>query len=53
VRFNYQVLSDVFRVDNTAKIRDIAIEFKFIDTILNRIGIVSKEKKRQWVDNLN
>lgn len=50
MRFNYSVLSDVFRVDNTPKIRDMAIEYKFIDTILNRIGIVSKEKKRKYVD---
>lgn len=48
VRFSYQVLSDVFRVDNDAKIRDFALENQLIERILDRIGIISKEQKRKW-----
>jgi Mn-dependent DtxR family transcriptional regulator len=42
----------VFRVDNDAKIREFALEKQFVERILDRIQIVSKEVKRKWVDEL-
>lgn len=52
VKHSYQILSDVFRVDNDAKIREFALEKQFVDRILDRIGSVSKEERRKWVEDL-
>ena len=46
------MLSEVFRIDNTAEIRNKALEQDFIIRILDRIGIVSKEGRRKWQNEI-
>lgn len=52
VRFSYKILSDVFKVDNDAKIRDFAIENHLIDRFLDRIALISKENGRKYVEKI-
>ena len=52
MRFSYQILSEVFRVDNDSKIRDFALEKNLIERVLDRIALTSKEEKRKWVDEI-
>ena len=52
VKFSYQILADVFRVDNDSKIRDFALENQFIERILDRLKIISKEEGRKYVANI-
>ena len=42
----------MFRDDSDTEIRKFALENNFVETILDRIGIISKEDKRQWIENL-
>ena len=48
VRFSYKILSDVFKVDNNASIRDFALEKQLLDRFLDRIALISKENGRKW-----
>ena len=52
VRFSYKILSDVFKIDNDAKIRDFALDKQLIDRFLDRIAIISKESGRKWVEKI-
>ena len=52
VKFSYQILAEVFRVDSNVKIREIAIEKQFLVRVLERIETVSKEFKRKWTDKI-
>jgi len=49
VKFSYQILSDVFRIDSDSKIRIFALENQFIDRILDKIALITKEIKRKYV----
>lgn len=49
MRFCYNILSEVFAVDQDASVRELAMEKEFISRILDRISGVSKEAKRKWV----
>ena len=51
IKYSYQILADVFRVDNDSKIRDYALDNQLIERIFERIGVISKEVKRKWVDD--
>ncbi|CAD8207678.1 unnamed protein product [Paramecium octaurelia] len=48
VKFIYDTLSDVFKTHNNQEIRIIAIKDNLIQKILDKIAIVSKEKKRVY-----
>ncbi|CAD8118277.1 unnamed protein product [Paramecium sonneborni] len=48
VKFIYDTLSDVFKTHNNQEIRIIAINDNLIQKILDKIAIVSKEKKRVY-----
>ena len=52
VKFSYQILAGVFRVDSDIKVREFAIEKQFFERILDRIAIISKEFKRKWNDEI-
>ena len=52
VRSSYQILADVFAVDNDVKLREFAIQQNFFSRILDRISLISKESKRRWVDDI-
>lgn len=52
VKFIYDTLSDVFKTHNNSEIRIIAIQDNLIQKILDKIAIVSKEKKRIYQDIL-
>ena len=52
VKFSYKILSDVFKVDNNAEIRDFALEKHLIDRFLDRIALISKENGRKYVDEI-
>lgn len=52
IKYSYQILADVFRVDNDSKIRDYALENQLIERIFERIGTISKEVKRKWVQHI-
>lgn len=45
MKFIYNILSEIFTVGGN-DLRDKAIESDLISKILDRIGIISKEKKR-------
>lgn len=49
VKICYKILIEVFRVDLDMNIRKLAIQHKFFDRILNRIAMISKEKKRKLI----
>lgn len=42
----YKNVSEVFVVDNTAKIREFALSNNFFEMMLERLQIISKEPKR-------
>ena len=52
VHFTYQILSELFSVDDGAKIRELAVEKNFFSILLDRLGHASKEVKRKWCDVL-
>ena len=52
LKHSLQILADVFRVDNDAQIREFALDKGFVDRILERVGTVSKEERRRWVEEL-
>jgi len=43
----------VFRIDNDSKIRIFALENQFIDRILDKIALITKEIKRKYVKDLD
>ena len=47
IKYSYQILSDVFRVDNDSKIRDYALDNQLIERIFERIGVISKEVNKE------
>lgn len=51
MKISYQILAEVFKVDSDMKIRKSAIEHKFFDRILDRIAMISKEKKRKYMND--
>jgi len=52
VQFSYKILSDVFRVGNDKSVREVAYKNGFFDMILNRIALITKEKKRVYQEEL-
>ena len=53
VKISYTILAEVFRVDKDMNVRKFAIENKFFETILDRIAMISKEKKRKFVNDIS
>jgi len=51
VMISYQNLAEVFKVSNDAKMREEAFDNGLIDRILERIGTLTGEKGRKWVEN--
>ena len=43
----------MFRIDNDSKIRIFALENQFIDRILDKIALITKEIKRKYVKDLD
>jgi len=43
----------VFRIDNDSKIRIFALENQFIDRILDKMALITKEIKRKYVKDLD
>jgi hypothetical protein len=50
VKFIYQTLIEVFKTQNTSQVRELAMQRDLLVRILDRIAIVSKEKKRVYSD---
>lgn len=48
VKIIYKILADVFRADTDMNIRQFAMDNQFIDRILDRIAIISRESKRKY-----
>ena len=46
MKFIYATLIEVFKTMNTSQVRELAIERDLLLRILDRIALVSKEKKR-------
>eukprot|EP01022_Parablepharisma_sp_SALTPOND_P015993 TRINITY_DN22_c0_g3_i1.p1 TRINITY_DN22_c0_g3~~TRINITY_DN22_c0_g3_i1.p1 ORF type:complete len:4095 (+),score=552.02 TRINITY_DN22_c0_g3_i1:5895-18179(+) len=52
VRVSYQNLAEVFRISNDIKMREQAFDNGLIDRILERIGTLTGEKGRKWVEKV-